>query len=362
MAQSTTARARGRAGAGGGSRNPELDWTRSLALVAAVVVLVAPAPLPGWLAGPGLSAAALLPATFAVVAGVALSHQGAAHASAPAGWWTARVARRVVVLLAAGLLLQLLVRLPSPTTALDGVLLTGDLARIGVATAIGLLLVRLPASTRVLLAVVLLGGHALLVLGSDTAASSGGALAGWDARLLAGRARSPIDPDGVTALAPTLGLVLLGSGLGDVLRRRARGAATVALLAGTAAVLAFAARLLAGALPTDPALWTPPVVVGGLALTTAMLALGQAGTRLPLPDRLVATLAVAGRVTLPLWLVAVTADAWFADTRPVRWLLREVLWPPLGDTGAAIALGLLVGVGLVRLGTALVDRGWTLRA
>ena len=71
---------------------------------------------------------------------------------------------------------------------------------------------------------------------------------------------------------------------------------------------------------------------------------------------------LAGRVTLPLWAVAVVADAWLVDTRPVRWLLREVLWPPLGDTGAAVALGLLTGVALVRLGTALVDRGWTLRA
>lgn len=359
MAQSTAARARGRAGGGATARNPELDATRTVALVAAVVVVVAPAPLPDWLAGDGLSVAALLPAAFAFLAGVAVSHQAAAHASATSGWWTARLARRVTVLVGVGLLLQLLVALPSPRTALDGLLLTGDLARLGVATGLALLLVRLPASTRVLLALVLLGGHALLVLGS---ADAGGALAGVDARLLAGRARTPIDPDGLTAVAPTLGLVLLGSWLGDWLRTRARGAVTVGVLLAVAAGLAVAARLLTDVVPADPALWTPPLAVGGAAAVAAGLALGQAGTRRALPDRLVATLAVAGTVTLPLWGLAVVADAWLVDTRPVRWLLREVLWPPLGDTGAAIALGLLVGGGLVRLGTAMVDRGWRLRA
>ena len=134
------------------------------------------------------------------------------------------------------------------------------------------------------------------------------------------------------------------------------------LLAAAALALAVGAELLTAVAPPDPALWTPSVVAAGLGLATAGLALGQAGTRHRLPDRLVATLAVAGRVTLPLWAVAVVADAWLLDTRPVRWLLREVLWPPLGDTGAAVALGLLVGLVLVRLGTTLADRGWHLRA
>lgn len=362
MAQSTAARARGRKAAGGSSRSPELDSTRALALVAAVTVLVAPAALPGWLVGPGLSLAHLLPATFATVSGVALAHQAAARSSAPAGWWTARITRRVVVLVAAGLLLQLLVSLPRPAAALDGLRLTGDLARIGVATGIGMLLVRLPASTRIVLAAVLVGAHAFLVFGSDLPAASGGTLAGWDVRLLGGRALAPIDPDGVTALAPTVALVLAGSCLGDWLRARARGFATVLLLLGATAGLAFLARTATGVLPADPTVWSPPVLLGGLACTTAGLAIGQAGTRRPLLDRGVATLATAGRVTLPLWVVAVVLDAWFLDTRPVRWLLREVLWPPLGETGAAIALGLLTGAALVRLGLTITDRGWTLRA
>lgn len=362
MAQSTAARARGRASSGGGKRNPELDSTRALALIAAVVVLVAPAGLPGWMTGPGLTLANLLPATFAAVSGAALAFQAASRRGAAAGWWTGRITRRVVVLVAAGLLLQLLVALPSPASALDGLRLTGDLARIGVATGIGMLLVRLPVSTRVVLAVVLVVTHALLVIGVDAPAASGGALAGWDQRLLGGRALGPVDPDGVTALAPTLGLVLAGSCLGDWLRQRARGIATVLLLLAATAGLATAARWLAGPLPVLPTVWTPPVLLGGLALTTAGLAIGQAGTRRALADRAVATLATAGRVTLPLWGAAVVLDAWFLDTRPVRWLLREVLWPPLGATGAAIALGLLVGAGLVRLGTTLADRDLPLRA
>lgn len=363
MAQSTAARVRGGGeGTGEHGRNPELDGSRALALVAAVVVLVAPAPLPGWLVGGDHAVAALLPSVFAAIAGVAVAHQAASHAGAGAGWWGWRLARRVLVLVGAGLLLQLLVRLPSPTSALDGLLLTGDLARIGIATALALLLVRLPVSTRVLLAVVLVAGHALLVLAGSPPAADGGALAGWDARLLAGRARTPVDPDGLTAVAPTLALVLVGSVLGGWLRQRPRGRSTVALLLAAAAGLAAAARLLRTVVAPDPGLWTPSVLVAGLALTTGMLALGQAGTRRPLSDRIVATLAVAGRVTLPLWVVAVVLDAWVVDSRPVRWFLREVLWPPLGETGAAIALGVLSGLGLVRLGTALVDRGWQLRA
>lgn len=362
MAQSTVARARGRAGAAGGARNPELDATRALALVAAVAVLVAPAPLPGWLHGGGRSLTHLLPATFAVVSGVALAHQAAARRGAGAGWWTARVTRRVVVLVAAGLLLQVLVGLPSLGSLLADVRWTGDLARLGVATGLGMLLARLPASTRGLLAAVLLGLHAWLVFAADAPAASGGALAGWDARALGGRALAPVDPDGLTAVLPTLGLVLLGTLLGQWLRSRARGAATVLLLLVAAAGAAAAADLLARVLPTDPTLWSPPVWAGAVALVAALLAVGQAMTRRALTDRLVAPLALAGQVTLPLWLVAVVADAWFLDTPPVRWLLREVLWPPLGATGAALALGALVGLALVRLGLALTDRGLTLRA
>ncbi len=362
MAQSTAARARGRAGAGGGGRNPELDGTRMVAVVAAVVVLVAPAALPGWLQGPGLSVSNLLPAAFAVVSGVALAHQAAARAGAGGGWWTARVVRRVVVLVGAGLLLQVLVRLPSLATVFDGLVLSGHLARLGVATGIGMLLARLPLSTRGLLAVILLGGHAWLVFGAGAPAATGGELAGWDARLLAGRAATPMDPDGLTAVAPTLGLVLVGTMLGEWLRQRQRGLVTVLLLLATAGVLAVGARALTGVVVADPALWSPPTSLGAVALVAAVLAVGQAATRRPFTDRLVAPLAVAGRVTLPLWMVAVVVDAWFLDTRPVRWLLREVLWPPLGETGAAITLGLLVGLALVRLGTALADRGLHLRA
>jgi predicted acyltransferase len=362
MAQSTTARGTGRAAAGARGRNPELDATRALALVAAVVVLVAPAPLPTWLDGPGLSVAAQLPATFAGIAGVAVALQGAAHASAPVGWWAGRALRRVVVLVAVGLLLGLLTGLPAAAPALDGLLFSGTLARIGVATAIVLLLVRLPVSTRVVIAAVLVAAHGLPVLGVDGPAAGGGALAGWDARLLGGRALTPIDPDGITALAPTVALVLTGTVLGDWLRQRRRGAATVGLLLLVTAGLSATTWWTAALLPADPTIWSLPVLLGGLAMTTAGLAVGQAGTRRAVTDRGVAVLAAAGRVTLPLWVLAVLAEAWLTDTAPVRWLLRAVLWPPLGDTGAAIALGLLLGAGLLRLGGALADRDWVLRA
>lgn len=338
---------------------------RAVALVAAVVVLVAPGGLPTWLSrdpSTGLGVAPLLPAVFATVAGVAIAHQHAAHAGASPGWWTGRITRRVVVLVGAGLVLQLLVLLPEPAEVLARVRFTGDLARLGVATGIGLVLVRLPEQTRGALAATLVLGHAALVFGAGTPAAQGGALAGVDARLLAGRALTPIDPDGITALAPTVALVLVGAGIGGWLRSRPRGAATVGWLAAGAAACGAAAIGLAGMLPTDAAVWSPPVLAGGVAVTLALLAVGQAGTRRPLPDRLVATVAVAGRVTLPLWMLAVVGTVWFGDTPPVRWFVREVLWPPLGDAGASVALGLLVGAGLVRLGGAMADRGWHLRA
>lgn len=371
MAQSTATRARGGARSPGNARSgrsPELDMARAVALAAAVVVLVAPGRLPAWLdggagaGGTGLAIATLLPATFATVAGVAVAHQRAAHGSASAGWWTGRITRRVVTLVAAGLLLQLLVLLPELAAALDRLRWTGDLARIGIATGIGLLLVRLPAQTRGALATLLVGAHAVLVLAADAPAATGGALAGWDVHLLGGRALAPIDPDGVTALAPTIGLVLVGAAIGDWLRQRPRGAATVGRLLLAGAATAFAARMLAHVLPVDATVWTPPVLLGGVAATLLLLAVGHAGTRRPWPDRLVATLALAGRVTLPLWLLAVVGHAWFGDSPPVRWLVREVLWPPLGDPWAPLALGVLVAVGLVRLGGALVDRGLHLRA
>lgn len=364
MAQSTATASRGRSrSAGRGpARSPELDMARATALATAVVVLVAPGRLPGWLDGNGLTIAALLPSTFATVAGVAIAHQRAAHGGASTGWWTARITRRVVVLVTAGLLLQLLVLLPDPGQALEQLRWTGDLARIGVATGIGLALVHLPARTQGGLAVALAGAHAVLVLAAEAPAAAGGALSGWDARLLDGRALSPIDPDGITALAPTIALVLVGIAIGQWLRERRRGAATVGWLVLASAAVASLARLLAGVVPVDVAVWTPPVLLGGIAATLLLLAVGQAGTRRPLPDRLVATVAAAGRVTLPLWLVAVVGHAWLGDSPPVRWLVREVLWPPLGTTGASVALGVLVAAGLLRLGTALTDRGLDLRA
>lgn len=362
MAQTTATRARGRSRTAGSTRSPELDMARAVALAVAVVVLVAPGPLPAWLGDRGgLAVAGVLPAAFATIAGIAIAYQRAAHGSASPGWWTGRITRRVVVLVAAGLLLQLLVLLPSPAEALERVRFSGDLARIGVASGLGLLLVRLPEQTRGALAALLVVGHAGLVLGTGTPVD-GGALAGWDAQLLAGRALTPIDPDGVTALAPTVALVLVGAGIGDWLRSRPRGAPTAGLLLAAAAVAGLAAWGLARVMPVLSAVWTPPVLAGGVAVVLAVLAVGHLGTRRNWSDRVVATLAVAGRVTLPLWLLAVVAERWFGGTAPVRWVVRELLWPPLGDTWAPVAFGLLVAAGLLHLGGVLVDRGHELRA
>lgn len=364
MATSTATRTRRRSGTGrrGPTRSPELDATRALALVAAAVVLVGAGPLPAWLAprDGALTIGGALPAVFAVVAGVAIAHQQAAHAAAGFRWWTGRILRRVVVLVAAGVGLELLLALPTP--ALAGLSVTGDLARLGVATGLGLVLVHVPARARDLLAAALLAAHGWLVVGAAAPTSAGGALAGWDARLLAGRAASPVDPDGLTAVAPTLALVLVGIAIGEWIRARPRGAPTVLRLAAAAVATGAAAAGLARVLPVLPAVWTAPVLAAGVALALAALALGQLGTRRPWSDRWVATLAVAGRTTLPLWVLAVLAVRWFGGTPPVRWLLREVLWPPLGDTGAVVALGLLLGTALVRTGAALTDRGRDLRA
>lgn len=366
MAAATATRTRGGARAGRGrrgpARSPELDATRALALVAAAVVLAAAGPLPDWLAprNGALSLGGALPAAFAVVAGVAIAHQRAAHGGAGARWWCGRVLRRVAALVAAGLALEVLLALPTPVL---GVLpVTGDLARLGVATGLGMVLVHLPGRTRDLLATALVVAHGWLVLGVPTPPDAGGALAGWDARLLAGRATTPIDPDGLTALAPTVALVLVGIAVGEWLRAQPRGAPTVARLAAAAAIAGVAAAGLARLLPVLPAVWTAPVLAAGVGVVLASLALGQLATRRSWSDRWVAHLAVAGRTTLPLWIAAVLAVDWFGGTPPVRWLLREVLWPPLGDTGAVVGLGLLLGVGLVRAGGALTDRGWDLRA
>jgi len=331
----------------------------------AVVALIAGAAgrVPTWLAPSGWQGATLvdlLPATIAVISGVAIAHQAATHARKGPVWWSGRLTRRVLVLAAVGLVLHVAVTLPTDLTSLR---LTGDLVRLGVAGLLTHLLVRLPERAQLVLASTLLLLHGLVAAGGPrpiTPTTTG--LAGWDGRLLGPVALSPIDPDGLTALAPTVAAMLLGAAVGRWLLTRPRGPATATRLLAGGVVAAVAARVLTSVVPPIAELWTTPVVLGGVALACVVLGLGHAGTRRAPTDRVVATLAVAGRVTLPLWAVAVLAARWVVTSPPVGWLSDVLLVPPLGRTGASVALGVLAALGLLRLGGALADRDVNLRA
>lgn len=326
MASTTAARPR----AATAARTPELDLARTVALVTAVVLLVAPGRLPAWVDGAGLDVRSLLPAVVVLVAGAAAALQRSRRRGGAPGWWAVRVGRRLAVLVAAG---ALLVLVTSGVPSAPRNLLVTDLAGLGMVTVVALALAATSLPTRLL----------VVVLG------------------VAGAGLAPATWWQLPALLAATGVAVLGSVIGSTVDAAPRGARTVLGL-GLAGGLSVAVGTTVAAQVGSSGRWAPATVVTAVGVLLLVLALGQAGTRRAGTDRIVATLAVAGRVALPLWLAAAVLDAWVLATAPVQWLLRRVLWPPLGDDGAVLALALLVGAGLVRLGALLVDRGLALRA
>jgi predicted acyltransferase len=350
-------------------RNPELDMARGAAIVAAALVLFAPDPtvLPTWLGASswhGASIADLLPASFACLAGVAIAHQARARSDRSWAWWLGRMARRLLVLVGLGVLLVWLTSAPSLPVDPGTLRWTDDLVRIGVATVIAIPLVRLPRWGAVGIATLLLVGHSALTLSAGpelTPASNG--LIGLDQRLLGlGHALVPVDPNGVTALAPTLVALLIGFWIGEWIDDRPRGAATgsvLLLLGAWAGVVAWSWNQV---MPANATLWTGPIIAGGVAMTLLLLSLGHLGTRWSWTDRAVATLASLGRGALPSWIALVLLGAVVAPTTPLRWFVADGLGSLITPFGASLVVSLVVVYGLLRLSDLLQSRNLNLRA
>jgi predicted acyltransferase len=340
-------------------RSATLDTARGVLLLAVVGLGAAPtAWLPSLLrpvGGDGFGLLDLAPAAFAVLAGVALDHQLHAHRRASGRWWAGRLIRRVVVLIAAGLLVAWLAR--RDPAALRW---TSPWARIGLATTLAWFLLRdLSRRAQVVLVAAWVVTAGLLAWRGD------GLLVGADARLLPGRALAPIDPDGLLGVLATTVLVVVGAWLGSWLRARPPGPATALAFGLTAGYVGAAGVVWAQLSPVNAATWTGPTLLLGTSAGLLLLALGHLLAEVLSVTERVRWITAAGAVALPVGLSAVvtghvagvggTDGAW-------AWATGDVVLPVLGRGWGTLAVVVVTAAVAARGAAALVDRGWILRA
>lgn len=349
---------RGRTG-----RSSTLDLARGAVLCLTVTLLLVE--VPGGMPAPfrpaggdGFGVADLLPATLTVLVGVSMSWQLAAHRTQSSAWWAGRLGRRVAVLVAVGIGLAWL-RDP------DGLRVTGPLVRLALGGAVAWFLVtRLAPRVQAAVGCALLLGHTVLlargVLGAD------GAVSRLEAHLMDGRLQLPVDPDGLTALAPTVVAIVAGVWMGRWLRHRPVGLTTVLALGLAGGYAAGAGLALAQFLPVNATLWTASTVLLGMGVTFFVLSLAHlVADVLPGAARAVRWATAVGAEALPVYVLAVGL-AVALDRTPlgsVRHGLTTALAEPLvGGELAAMAVAALLTTALARLAAALTDRGWLIRA
>lgn len=341
------------------TRSATLDTARGLALLLAAAAVAVPS---GWLpatlrasGGDGFGLPDLLPATFALLAGVALDHQLAAHRRVTGRWWAGRLARRVVVLLAVGVLLAWLDQRDLATLrwtgsyarlALGGLLawfVLRDLSRRAQVTAV--------AGWLALVAVAGLRGRALLP--------------GIDSRLLGGHAVAPVDPDGLVGILATAVLAVAGAWLGAWLRARPAGPATAVAFLLTGLYVGVAGIVWAQVTAVNAARWTGPTLLLGASVGVLLLAVGHLLTSvLPTADR-VRWVTATGAVALPVGVGALlTAHLLGVGQAGGPWAHATSAWvePVLGRQLGALAVAALTAAVVARTAAALVDRGRILRA
>lgn len=346
------------------SRSGGLDLARGLTLVVAVTLLLAgdPSELPAVLrpsGGDGFGVADLLPVTLTVLVGVSMAWQLAAHRRESGRWWAFRWARRLGVLIGIGLLLTWL-------GAGDGeaLRLTGPLTRLAVGGLVTWVVVTRTAP-RVQAAI---GGGVLLthwfLLGRG-ALGAGSPVARLEAELLGGRVALPVDPDGLTALGPTVVAILAGVWIGRWLQQRPAGPATVVAFALAGVYTLAGALALAQLLPVNAVLWTGSTVVLGAGLTLVLLALGHLLIEVLPARRLVAWVGAVGAEALPVYTLAVGLAAVVART-PLgevwRALRRALVEPLVGPDLAAVVTAAIGTVAIARVAVALAARGRLIRA
>lgn len=371
MATSTaTGRRTGtRASRRAGARVPELDAARGLLLLVVGVVLLRPEAVtaPGWL-GPsawqGLRLADLLPASLTLVAGVALGLQQADRSGRGTPRWLGRHVRRIAVLLVVGTALAWATAGAAVPPDLDALRWTGHLPRLALAGGVAAAVLLLPRWAEATVAATLLLGHGawLVVAGGRAPAPADAAPAGVDVGLLGvGHALAPVDPTGLVAVVPSVGLLLVGAWVARWLRSRTRGSATAGILGLATGWTALAGVVVGQAVPVNASLWTTPTLLLAAAAVLGLLAGGHLLTRSVATDRLVAWAAVPGTSGLVTWAALVllghvlSGARWWAST--VGWL-AGLVGPA---TAVLVATGVVLAL-LVRAEALLVDRDVRLRA
>lgn len=343
-------------------RSATLDLGRGVIVCVALTLLLVetPAALPAPLrpaGGNGFGLADLLAVTLTVLVGVSMSWQLAAHRLATAGWWTGRLVRRVAVLVGTGVGLAWL---QNP----EALRLTGPLVRIAVGGVVAWFVVtRLAPRVQAGVAGLLLAIHWLL-LGRGVL-GAGGSLSRFETRLLDGRVQVPVDPDGLTALAPTVVAIVAGVWIGRWLRHRPAGPATVLALGLAGGYATGAALGMAQFLPVNATLWTASTVLLGIGVTFVVLALAHLVADVLPVGRAVRWVTAAGAEALPVYVLGIGLGVALERTPlgSVRDGLTTALVEPLvGGDLAAVTVAALLTAGLARTAAALVARGWLLRA
>lgn len=349
-------RARGRRGS---RRSTTLDTARGLALLTAVGLAAAPAgSLPDGLSsagGTGFGLPDLLPAAFALLAGVALEHQLARHAKRTGRWWAARWSRRLAVLVGAGLLVSWLGH-RDPTT----LVWTSPYARLAVGGLVAWFVLRDLSHRAQAVSVV-----AWTTVAGVAAWRGRTLLAGLDVELLGAHTRTPLDPDGIVGTLASATLVVVGAWLGRWLRSRPDGPATATAFALTAIYTGVAGVAAAQVMLVSPLEWTPPTLLLGTSLAVALLALSHLLTAVAPSAARVRWITATGAVALPVGVAAlVAAHLLGIGTGDGAWhhAASAILEPLVGPTWAGLLLGAGAALAAARLGAALVDRGGLLRA
>jgi predicted acyltransferase len=210
---------------------------------------------------------------FVFVMGCAMPFAFARRDAAHAGQWHAsvRVLRRAAILIALGIVLNLVAAFPN----VAGVRIPGVLQRLGLAYAGAALIVRSSgAATQAVVAAVLLVAHWIAMTHLPFGLTREYNLAGFiDAHVFGSHTLLPgFDPEGLLGTAPTIATALLGALAGQWLRRhRDHGRQIAGLTIGAIAAIAVGLAW-SYVWPINKQLWTGSyalVMSGAAALTLA---------------------------------------------------------------------------------------------
>jgi predicted acyltransferase len=333
-----------------GARLPSVDALRGLAVAGMIVVnnqgdgshVYAPLAHAPW---HGLTAADLVFPTFLLVAGASLALAPPQSASWP------RVARRVVLLCALGLVVNGFPRYELATLRFPGVL-----QRIALTYLLAVVITRaLPLGAQVAVAGALAGGYwwamthvAVPGVGAGVLTPTGN-LAGYVDRMVFGPAHiyragaAGYDPEGLLSTLPATVTVLVGVWAGRWLgHHRDRWTAVAGLAVAAAAAGALAAAWDPG-IPVNKRLWTPSFVMATAAVGLAALGALHGVWCLWRRAGALAPLVVMGRNAIVAYVGAdLLSGALQQVGRPDSLydrLYRGLFVPPFGPYGGSVAFG-----------------------